>query len=160
MDLLGPVIAMARSGGQLESVVDDLLTVRRALAAAVLRRLSRGITPEDLRRVSKAIDGFGDAAERNASHQELAIADGQILIALLGATGSPVLGLCLNPILRVLADLPALSEAMYARPGENLVGWRLFEAWLAAPSSFPLDEIIGQLEKRDEHTLSRLRGLQ
>jgi GntR family transcriptional repressor for pyruvate dehydrogenase complex len=158
MDLLGPVIELARSGGQLEEVVADLLIVRRALAAAVLGRLSKGVGPEGLRQISVAIDAFGEAAETGASHKELALADGRILGALLTAAGSPVLGLCLNPILRVLSGLPALSEAMYARPGENLVGWRLFEAWLSAPSSFPLDEIIGQLEKRDLHTLARLRG--
>jgi DNA-binding FadR family transcriptional regulator len=159
MDLLKPVIEIARSEGQLEEVLRDLLGVRRALATAVLERLSQGIPQHSRRQISLTIDAFGEATDADASPDELAQADAKILGALLTASGSPILGLCLNPILQVLRSQPSLSQAMYARPGENLMGWRLFEAWLAEPAAFPLDQILGQLEKRDLHTLSRLRGL-
>jgi len=160
MDLLGPVMEMTCSNGQQEETVRDLLTIRRAMAVAVLDRLSKGIRSEDQRRITQAIDTFGEAVERGAPPSELSEFDARILGALVAATGSPVLGLCLNPVLNALGQLPALSQAMYARPGENLVGWRLFEAWLGRPDSFPQDQILGQLEKSDLHTLRRMRGPQ
>ena len=133
-------------------VVADLLLVRRQLAIAVLTKLrGQGPTPE--------IEGAVDAFEASLAHgpDGLAAADVAILQALLAATNSAVLALCLNPVASVLADLPALRAAIYCDPPANLAGWRALLAWLSAPDA-DLSAITALLEARDRATVASLKA--
>jgi len=159
MDLIASVLSETEDSEALEGALGDLLTIRRSMAMALLNRLSRGILPEDLRNVSRAIDALDAVAASGAEPSALAEADGAILRALIEATRSPVLGLCINPILQLLASQPRLCRAIFSRPAESLVSWRLFEAWLADPTSLPVDQILHHLERQDRHTLARMRAL-
>ena len=158
-ELLPSVLRLCQSAQELETSVSDLLSVRRSIAASLLSHLSRGLRSDAIRSISRAIDRFSTAIDEEAEASRLAQADEDIYRALLVSAGSSVLQLCVNPILDALSTIPQFAEAQYARPSEHLVSWRLFEAWLAEPHSFPLEQILAQLEKRDQHTIVRLRGL-
>lgn len=160
-DLLADVAALAEEAGAFVDVARDLLLVRRHLAGAVLGRLAeRPPTAGDLQRITSAIDAFARAAEAGEGDDTLAARDIDVLMTLLDATGSAVLGLCINPISAALQDLPALRRAIYAAPRENAQGWRALVFWLADPSRLPVDALVAQLEARDASSLERLRAEQ
>jgi DNA-binding FadR family transcriptional regulator len=138
------------SAGRARDAAADLLLVRRHLAAAVLERLVGGVSAAALHKIAIAVDRMEGAAD-------LAAADVEIVSALLAATGSPVLQLCLNPILAVLAGMPALREAMYAEPEKNLLGWRMLLEWLKTGDAASIRLVLAELERRDLATLSRMR---
>ena len=151
-DLLGDVVAIAAESGAFSDVARDLLHVRRHLASAVLERLQeRPLSVDDRARLTRAVDAMEAAVSEDLEtiiHRDL-----DILAVLLDATGSPVLGLCINPISSVLLALPELGAAMYAKPMENVRAWRALSAALS--STVPLD-VPGWttlLEARDEQTL-------
>ena len=72
------------------------------------------------------------------------------------ATGSDVLALCLNPILTVVERFAALREAIYRDPAENLLGWRLLQAWLDARDPAALEQVRAVLDERDAASLRAL----
>ena len=78
------------------------------------------------------------------------------MTALLDATGSAVLGLCINPVSGALQALPQLRRAIYADPQDNAEGWRTLGLWLADPSRVPVDVLVAALEARDAASLERL----
>jgi GntR family transcriptional repressor for pyruvate dehydrogenase complex len=157
-------LAELASARDLAAIARDLLLVRRQVAAGVLARLAE--LPEvDASGVAAAIDGLAAAAARGAGPEELAQADLEVVAAVLAATGSPVLGLCMNPIQQVLLHMPALCCAIYAEPEGNVAGWRALLAWLAGRrGDTPHPErdaalvptVVAELERRDALTVSRL----
>ncbi|HEX6837986.1 MAG TPA: GntR family transcriptional regulator [Polyangia bacterium] len=154
-DVLPALLELAR-GRDAVAIAADLLLVRRQLAGAVLARLAGGLGERALGRVSAAIDALEAVAADGAGAAAIAEADVAVVGALLEATKSPVLQLCLNPILAILQGLPALREAMYATPAANVVGWRMLVEWARTgePAAIPL--VLAELERRDEATLARL----
>ncbi len=159
-ELLPGLYNLARTRGDRRRVVEDLLKVRRHLARAVLEALSAGVGEAALGRVERAVDAFAATASSGASTDAIARADVDVLAALLDATESPVLGLCLNPIASVLASMPELRGAMYMTPEDNALGWRALLGWLAAPDEGGIDLIAKQLALRDEATLARMKFLE
>ena len=155
-DLIGVVADLAAEQGNLSSVVADLLLVRRQLAAALLERLCTRCSDTGKARIQDAIDRFAQAVADGAEPSELAEADVDVIAALLDATDSAVLGLCLNPITAVLRSLPSLRDAIYTSAEDNLAGWRMLLRWLDAPSHETVALIIEGLEQRDEATMARL----
>ncbi|HSN34030.1 MAG TPA: GntR family transcriptional regulator [Ideonella sp.] len=155
-DLL-PALAELARGRDAAAIAADLLLVRRQLAAAVLERLAGGVGEAALARISAAIDALEARAAAGASSAALAEADVDVVSALLAATRSPVLQLCLNPILSVLATLPALRDAMYAAPATNVVGWRMLVEWTRTGERAAIPLVLAELGRRDEATLARLR---
>ena len=156
-DLLADVARMAQSTGAYQEVASDLLMVRRQLARAVLERLAeRPPTADALARLAGAVDGFEAAVAVDAPWDTLAKRDLAVVAELVAATGSSVLGLCLNPITSVLTALPALSAAMYGDPQSNLAGWRALLAWLADPSMVPVEVVMAPLAARDKATLAQM----
>ena len=155
--LLGPLLEFARDEGRLQDGVADLLRVRRALAEVALEKLQTGVRPADRETIGLAIDRFADAVDERAETATLAAADLHILSVLVDATGSAVLSLCLNPITSVLASLPALQDALYSEPGDNLVGWKQLLDWLDSEEPLPIQTILVLLEARDRETLYRLK---
>lgn len=159
-DLLPGLAALAVDDGSFPAVARDLLAVRRHLANAVLERLVAA-PPSATHQlaVAVAIDAFAAATAANAGTPELARLDLAIVAALLRATNSPVLGLCLHPVARTLQDLPALRDAIYAAPEGNVLGWRALQAWLTAPSADSLPTVSTLLAERDAVTLSALSAI-
>jgi DNA-binding FadR family transcriptional regulator len=156
-DLLPGIARLAMKMGAFHHVARDLLLVRRHLAAAVLERLAqRPPTANDLTRITAAVDAFADVVNAGADPSTLAERDMDIVAALLEATGSSVLGLCLNPITAVLKELPLLRNAIYTQPEANLFGWRAMLAWLADPSLLPVELLVAQLIERDDSTIDTL----
>lgn len=140
---------------ELARIAEDLLFVRRHLARAVLVRLAarRSVKTAPIR---DAVHAFERAAEGGAATVELARADLAILAALLDATESAVLRLCMNPVQQVLAHLPGLTSAIYAEPKSNVVGWQALLAWLSERRPELVDVMVGELERRDIETVARI----
>jgi len=154
-DLLPGLAELARERGEMVVVAADLFLVRRHLAAAVLQRLAER-PPADISGVAAAVSAFAALAAARAHPDDLAEADADILAALLAATESPVLQLCLNPIRAVMAELPELRVAMYRDPGGNVLGWQALLAWLAAPDLSGVADIAALLAARDADTIAAL----
>jgi DNA-binding FadR family transcriptional regulator len=154
-------IAELASADELATIAADLLLVRRNLARGVLAKLGES-ERVDAAPIREAVDAFTDAVERGAPADELAEGDMGIVAALLEATGSAVLQLCMNPISEVLAQMPALREAIYAEPEGNVIGWRGLLSWLelrdgGVPAGEMVDAFVAELERRDTQTVAKLK---
>lgn len=154
-DLLPGLASLARQRGELPAIARDLLLVRRQLARAVLERIAQ-LRP-DPAGVHAAVDDFARAAS-GGEPEALASADSAVIAALLRATGSPVLELCLNPVRAVLAELPELAAVLYRRPDENLAGWRALAAWVSDPDPAGIPAILALLERRDSDSVAALEA--
>lgn len=150
--LLPGLAEHARSEGRLRDVVEDLLLVRRHLARAVLERVDAS---RRLDEVERAVDAFEAEVRAGAAEERLAEADIAVLRSIVDLTGSVVLGLCLNPIVNVLAELPELRAAVYADAEQSVLGYR---ALLAGLSQSTTAAALEALEARDEATLARLEA--
>jgi len=138
------------------AIARDLLAVRRALAQVVLERIAE-VRP-DPAAVQAQVAAFEADVTRGADSTALAAADIRILRALLKGTCSPVLQLCLNPILRVLQGSAELRSALYENPRENLLGWQLLAAWVADPSAAQIPILVAALSERDRVSVEHLTG--
>jgi DNA-binding FadR family transcriptional regulator len=107
-------------------------------------------------------DGFPGGEQRAAAaalrdaETEIVDADLGVVRALLDATGSLVLRVCLNPIMAVLRDSEPLRAAIYAAPGTNLIGWRALGVWIEKPDATSIPRLLGVLAERDRNTVTRL----
>ncbi len=155
-DLLASFLDLAGEQGALKGAVEDLLLVRRRLAAALLERLEGSCSSDDLAALEVAVQRFESAVDDGASSPILAELDVEIVATLLAASGSPVLSLCLNPIVGILQSLPALRDAIYSDPKANVLGWQGLLSWLRDPGLVPLDAVLEGLAERDAATLAQL----
>ncbi len=159
-DLLPDVLEMARENRELWLLVEDLLDVRRALAGSLLDKVSRVATPAALQDISTAIDHFDLLTENEqTSVSEFVEADFSIVAAMIDAAQSPIMRLCLNPVIAAVAQIKELGASMYIDPSDNLVGHRLLFQWLKTPSMAPLSSVLDALKARDVQTLYRLKTL-
>jgi DNA-binding FadR family transcriptional regulator len=156
-DLAGALCELARKNGALAPIARDLLFVRSCLAEGVLRRLAEA-RPSDaaIGRIAEAVDAFAARASEGATAAEIAALDLEVLGLVLDATESPVLRLFLNPVTSLLADLPELVGALYARPERNVLAYRALLAWLASPSPDLVGPIVAAMRARDEEALAML----
>ena len=154
-DLLAGLLA-GRSPDEVVAIVRDLLRVRRHLARSVLEALADRPNPPDTAGVREAIERFALAADEDPSPERMADADLGVLTAIVEASGSPVLRLCLNPIVSALREIPILREAIYVEPAQNLIGWRGLLAWLESPDPDGVELLVGTLEQGDRDTLERI----
>lgn len=146
----------ASASGALGEVVADLLHVRRHLARAVLERLCQS-TPEARATVADAVARFAELADEPSTDLEVIVAaDLDVLAAMLEATSSSVLQLCMNPVLAVVTAMPRLRQAMYREPKTNALAYQLLLAWIEQPDLHGLDLIIDELARRDAATLNYL----
>jgi DNA-binding FadR family transcriptional regulator len=155
-DLLPGLASATDRAADRVDLARDLLLVRRHLARAVLERVAAAAGPADRARITTRVGDLARVVEAGAAAAQVAEADLAILAAILDATGSPVLGLCLNPVMAVLADLPELRDAMYAEPATNVAAYRLLLAWLERPDARALEPILAELARRDQGTLTRM----
>jgi GntR family transcriptional repressor for pyruvate dehydrogenase complex len=153
-DLLAGLAELAGERGGFPAIAEDLLRVRRHLAHAALERLvEHPPSAAAIRAVVEAIDAMAAAGT-----DELAVAraDLAVLAAVLDATGSPVMRLCLNPVTAVVGGSAALRAAIYVDPASNVAGWRLLAAWMARPRAADLERMLAVLAARDAATIERL----
>jgi DNA-binding FadR family transcriptional regulator len=159
LDLLPEIVEMAREEEELGQLVADLLNVRRSLAASVLGRLAQSAEAEDFVKLEAAIDAFAKlAAQASPRVSDFVDADFAIVAAMVDGTRSPILRLCLNPVIHAVAQIKELASAMYVDPTDNLAGHRLLLSWLREPSLAPLHTVIDALALRDEQTIARMRS--
>lgn len=160
-DLLANLAALSDDRDTLYKMAKDLLKVRRHLAVAVLESFAELTEPPKLDALAKAIDDFAALIpEPSNGSLEFAEADIEIFAALLEATGSIVLRLCLNPIVSTLRNLPELREVIYNEPKRNLEGWTAFLEWLRQPQKDMIPFFTQFLAHNDEQSLERLKGQQ
>ena len=158
-DLLAGLAELATSPDDLAEVVRDLLLVRRQLARAVLLRLEDGITPEAREAIAAAVAEFARVASTpEVGSAAVAEADLAVMVAILEATRSRVLRVCLNPITAVLATSPRLRDAIYVEPDASARAYSLLLAWLDAPDVAPVDRLLDEVARRDAATVARLAG--
>lgn len=154
-DLLAGLTELAGERGDLPPIAADLLRVRRHLAHAALEHLvDHPPTAAAVRAVNTAIDGM---AEAGGDLIAIARADLAVLTAVLDATRSPVLRLCLNPITAVVGSNAALRAAIYREPASNVAGWRLLAAWMSRPRAADLGRMLEVLAARDAATVEVLK---
>lgn len=137
-----------------KAAMADLLLVRRQLARVVLQRLTELRTP--IRPISDAIDLFQEAVDEDASIEELARLDAEVMASLLLATQSPVFGLFMNPLRETLMGAPKLAAALYRTPQDNVAAFRALLLWLKNPQPEGVDRFIALLQARDEQSLALL----
>jgi DNA-binding FadR family transcriptional regulator len=159
LDLLPEIIDMAREQDELTQLVSDLLNVRRSLASSVLGRLAQGGSEEDFERIERAVDEFERVASQGSPLVRAFVeADFKIVAAMVDGIKSPIMRMCLNPVILAVAQIGELAGAMYVDPKDNLAGHRLLLTWLRQPNLAPLQTIIDELAKRDEQTIMRMRA--
>jgi GntR family transcriptional regulator, transcriptional repressor for pyruvate dehydrogenase complex len=161
-DLLSGLLDLSADGEGFQTIARDLMKVRRSLARAVLETLAERSEPIFIEGVEGAIDHFAElvASGREVDKLAYARADVGVLAAILDATESLVLRLCLNPIVSVLYELPTLRQAIYVRPEDNVEGWRGFLEWMKSPQQEAIPFFMALLKQNDEQSLSRLPGNQ
>jgi DNA-binding FadR family transcriptional regulator len=155
--LLPGLVELAAARGGLPAITRDLLRVRRHLAAAVLEALAEHPPGAGaVRRVADAVAAFAGQVEAGAAIDALAAADLAVTAALLDATGSPVLRLCLNPIVDVVARDHALRAALYVDPPSNVAAYQLLLAWLERPRRQTAADLVAIVASRDAATVDRI----
>ncbi len=153
LDLVTTLAAQARDSATRTTILRDLLMVRRQLARAVLERLMEHASERGLLEVEAAIERFAAIAERRAKVEDLARADLDVVAALVAATESEVLQLCLNPVAALALRLPRLCEAMYREPKSNVLAFRAVLDLLRKGNRASIEAAIDLLSERDEATL-------
>lgn len=157
-DLLSGLIELASERGDLPPIATDLLRVRRHLAHSALEHLvEHPPTATAVRAVTMAIDAMADVGDDLIA---IARADLAVLAAVLDATRSPVLRLCLNPLTAVVSSNAALRAAIYREPASNVAGWRLLAAWMTRPRAADLPRMLEVLASRDAATVEELKKTQ
>src|SRR5512143_3271335 len=150
-DLLAGLAELAGERGDLPPIAADLLRVRRHLAHAALEQIVENPpNASAIRALEAAIDAMA-TVDTNDTYA-LAVADLAVLAAVLDATGSPVLRLCLNPVTQVVSSNAALRAAIYREPASNVAGWRLLAAWMTKPRREDLSRMLDLLAARDAAT--------
>ncbi|MBS1121642.1 MAG: Transcriptional regulator GntR family [Deltaproteobacteria bacterium] len=158
-DLLAGLTELAAERGDLPPIAADLLRVRRHLAHAALEYLAEHPPAAAVvRAVTIAIEAMGEVGTDDLV--AVARADLAVLAAVLDATRSPVLRLCLNPLSAVVGSNAALRAAIYRDPASNVAGWRLLAAWLSRPRAVDLGRMLEVLAARDAATLEHLKKRQ
>jgi len=150
-----------------EAAVRDLLAMRRLFARLIFERAAAAIDRMEpgarakggsLDRLRIAIGRFQILCQAGAVPEELALADGAIVEALVEVTASPVLPLFMNSMMQVLGAMPDLLAAIYTQPRGNAAGWETALGWLEAEPRPAAALLERTLERRDEVTMARMFG--
>ncbi|HUJ63190.1 MAG TPA: GntR family transcriptional regulator [Kofleriaceae bacterium] len=156
-DLLPELIDRAAARKGLAAAAADLLRLRRYLAGAVLEALAEHPPSAAARRaIDGAVERFARAVAAGDA-EAIPDADLAVVRALLDATGSMILRVCLNPIMAVLRGSPPLRAALYGEPATNLLGWRALAAWATRPDPRAIATLLAVLADHDRASIDRLR---
>jgi DNA-binding FadR family transcriptional regulator len=157
-ELVPELLRQARDPLLRRQLVDDLLLMRRQMFAVVFARLADGVSPLARAHVAAAVDVLAALGAGAVDSAAFAEADLAVVAALLDATESPVLALCLNPVNDVVRRDPDLHGAMYADPRPHVQGWLEVCDWLAAPDPGGIAGLLAAVDARDAATVDRLAG--
>ncbi|MDQ3367392.1 MAG: FCD domain-containing protein, partial [Myxococcota bacterium] len=128
------------------------------LAGALLEHLvEKPPKPGAIEAFDAAVDAMAAAARDGRALEDLAAADLDIVRALLSATGSTVLVLCMNPVINVISGSAGLRAALYGDPATNVIAWRALGAWLRDPRPEGLGLMVRVVEEHDRQSVLRLR---
>jgi GntR family transcriptional repressor for pyruvate dehydrogenase complex len=147
---------LAACSDSVDVLLEDLLEVRRRLARMALERMAERARESDVAAIGKAVEHFAEVVASGAPPERVADADVEVDAAILAATGSPVLGLCLNPLSFVLRDLEQLRDAIYSDPSAQLTAYRILVRWLSDPRDEAVAEVLEELARRDRAALARV----
>lgn len=156
--LLGHLAQARAAVGDLAQLADDLLAIRRGLASAVLERLAAIDPPAaDLDAFDEAIHPFQDLLGRPDRTSELcALADHTVVAMLVAISHLTAAGLFINPVFATLHTLPALRDAIYANPRDNVARWHDVGDWLRTKNRRAAP-VLAALAAHDAATVARLR---
>lgn len=141
-----------REPSERRAAMADLLLVRRQLARMVLERLAE-IRPA-IKPIADAVSLFEEAANRDAPIAELATMDAYVISALFEATQSPVFRLFMNPLRETLKGNPALTQALYRNPKDNVAAFKALLVWLEDPQPQGIEAFMSLLQARDAQSLA------
>ena len=153
--LLPEMVRLLEPEQQIE-LCADMLRIRRHVAAAAFERLAQ-VDHVDPAPIRAAISRFYELAEAQATTSELALADVEIVGAVLEATGSIVFRLVVNPIAQALEALPALRDALYFRPELTGAVHSELVNWLDQRTEAGIARLFEALTARDQFTVAALR---
>lgn len=153
------MLAHFTADGDLATLAEDLMAIRRGLARTVLERLAarKTIPARELAPLDDAIAQFAAMVARGVSTPaDYADADHGVVAALVATSKLDVARLFLNPVFTALRELPALRDAIYADPADNVTRWRAVLAWLRT-SPRRVEPLLAGLIAHDAGTVARLR---
>ncbi len=154
--LLDPLLRHTQAPGARRAMLEDLLTVRRALAKVVMTRLAQGKC-EPSPALVEARDRFRTLVDAGSPPEMLAASDAAFVRAAVEQTESPVFTLCLNPVESTVQALPELQAVVYADPMEVSRGHDAFLQWLQSDERDPT-LLLGTMESRDKANLNAFLG--
>lgn len=135
------------------AVLTDFLEVRRILAARLLVRHRDRLM--ESRAVADAAARFAEAAEDG----NLMDADLEFVRVLLREVGNRVALSVFNTAARVVTEVPAVAEAMYADPERNAAAMtRVLRAMVGHSGGALAHEVESILEEVDHGTVRRYRA--
>lgn len=157
LDLL-PTLLRFAAGPALRAHLDDLLLVRRHLAAAVLERLQgQDCDAAGLDAVVAAVDALAAVVDDDNVDKGAFVAhDVAVLRAVVALSGSRVLALALNPVVVVLDAVPALGRAIADHGAASVVAYRAVVDWLRQAPADRVDPapLLALLRAHDDVTLA------
>jgi GntR family transcriptional repressor for pyruvate dehydrogenase complex len=157
-DLIGALVHLTAEPAELATIAEELLLVRRQLAAGVLQQIAQRGSVE-LAGVRAAFDEFAAHASAHPDDVDgLALLDMRLIGAIVDAGAGAVMRLCLNPIAAVLAESSPLKAVLYRNPASNVAGYRALLGWLEEPVADGVMLLIAELERRDRASLQLLTG--
>jgi len=155
LELLPDLAELQRERGEsIGPMVAELLEVRRRIAVMALEKIASRATAKtlDTSGIEAAVGHFAKLAAEGATLDQLAEGDLGVTAAVLEATGSPVLGLILNPVSFVVRELEPLRQAIYREPAGIALGHQMLLAWLAEPQLSAIPMVVSELQRRDAAT--------
>jgi DNA-binding FadR family transcriptional regulator len=157
LELVSALLERARGRDERAAIAADLLAIRRAVAGVVLERLAASPPkPRVVERARKAARAFAEAVAGGASSAELARRDREVLAAFVEASGSPVIGLLLNPVAATLADFADLTAALYLDPEAHVRVHEAVVAWAEAPERALVAPMLDAMAAHDAAVVARV----
>lgn len=150
--------ALADQPARAAAMLDDFLEVRRILAARlIVRHRERLMTRADV--LAAAAKRVADA--KHEGLDALREADIAFARALLRETGNTVALAVLNTAARLVEEVPAVAEAMYADPDENVLSMSHVLTALLGPGGDAelATKVEAAIAAIDSETVSRFEAL-
>ncbi len=148
--------ALLRVGGRkrkrIREVAKDLLLLRRTLLRLAIERAEEVASGGDRRRLADAVERYAATMDTDRIQD----AERIVIDSIVDACRSSIIAFALHPILRVIEELPELTEALAEVPWGNVDGYRALVAGLEEGGDRWLDDVMAELARHDLSVLSHL----